>query len=117
MKTNTNTKISNLIPSRRIQGLAEKVGPTAKSMRALPDVSDMKPEDILSLFHEGKLNQKDTMFWLGVLAVNAEEKAKNRNSTIIENEDMISAFIEGTPEAFQADMREGLKKHGFSYEP
>ncbi|NHJ19419.1 MAG: hypothetical protein EAX91_00645 [Candidatus Lokiarchaeota archaeon] len=42
----------------------------------------------------------------------AEEKAKKRESEVIENQDIIDAFIEGTPGAFQADMREGLKKHG-----
>jgi collagenase-like PrtC family protease len=42
----------------------------------------------------------------------AEEKAKKRVSKKVENEDMIAAFIEGTPGAFQADMRDGLKKHG-----
>ncbi|MFX0049056.1 MAG: U32 family peptidase [Candidatus Hermodarchaeota archaeon] len=42
----------------------------------------------------------------------AEEKAHKRDSKIVENQDIISAFIEGTPGAFQADMREGLKKHG-----
>lgn len=42
----------------------------------------------------------------------AEEKAKKRESKVIENQDIIDAFIEGTPGAFQADMREGLKKHG-----
>jgi hypothetical protein len=42
----------------------------------------------------------------------AEEKAKNRNSDIIENQDIVNAFIEGTPGPFQADMRDGLKKFG-----
>ena len=28
------------------------------------------------------------------------------------NQYIINAFIEGTPGAFQTDMREGLKKHG-----
>jgi len=42
----------------------------------------------------------------------AEEKANKRASTIVENQDIINAFVEGTPGAFQADMREGLKKYG-----
>ncbi|MFW9771532.1 MAG: U32 family peptidase [Candidatus Heimdallarchaeota archaeon] len=42
----------------------------------------------------------------------AEDKAKKRASMEIENEDIIEAFIEGTPAAFQADMRDGLKRHG-----
>ncbi|MFX0008884.1 MAG: U32 family peptidase [Candidatus Hermodarchaeota archaeon] len=42
----------------------------------------------------------------------AEEKAKKRDSEVIQNQDIIDAFIEGTPGAFQDDMREGLKKHG-----
>jgi hypothetical protein len=41
----------------------------------------------------------------------AEEKAKKRSSQQVENEDMIKAFLEGTPGPFQADMREGLKRY------
>ncbi|MCK4370988.1 MAG: U32 family peptidase [Candidatus Lokiarchaeota archaeon] len=41
----------------------------------------------------------------------AEEKAKKRVSEIVENKDIVEAFIEGTPGPFQADMREGLKKY------
>jgi collagenase-like PrtC family protease len=47
-----------------------------------------------------------------VISSLSEEKAKKRGSSIVENEDMIEAFIEGTPEPFQPDMREGLKKYG-----
>ena len=42
----------------------------------------------------------------------AEEKAKKRSSHEVENQDIIEAFIEGTPGPFQADMKEGLKKYG-----
>jgi hypothetical protein len=42
----------------------------------------------------------------------AEEKAKKRNADIVENQDIIEAFIEGTPGPFQNDMREGLDKYG-----
>jgi hypothetical protein len=42
----------------------------------------------------------------------AEEKAKKRDSKVVENHDIIEAFIEGTPRPFQADMREGLKRYG-----
>ena len=41
----------------------------------------------------------------------AEEKAKKRVSEIVENKDIVEAFIEGTPGPFQADMRDGLKKY------
>jgi hypothetical protein len=41
----------------------------------------------------------------------AEEKAKNRSSQLVENEDMIEAFLEGTPGPFQSDMREGLIRY------
>ena len=41
-----------------------------------------------------------------------EEKAKKRNSQEVNNQDMIEAFIEGTPVTFQANMKEGLKKYG-----
>ncbi|MHA1466458.1 MAG: U32 family peptidase [Promethearchaeota archaeon] len=47
-----------------------------------------------------------------VISSLAEEKAKKRNSVIVENRDIIEAFIEGTPDPFQADMREGLDKYG-----
>ena len=40
----------------------------------------------------------------------AEEKAKKRASKLIENQDIVEAFIEGTPGPFQSDMKEGLKK-------
>jgi hypothetical protein len=42
----------------------------------------------------------------------AEEKAKKRDADIVENQDIIEAFIEGTPGPFQNDMREGLDKYG-----
>ena len=42
----------------------------------------------------------------------AEEKAKKRESLMVENDDMVEAFIEGTPGPFQKEMREGLKKYG-----
>jgi len=42
----------------------------------------------------------------------AEGNARARNSQIVENEDMVKAFLEGTPAPFQADMKETLKKLG-----
>ena len=42
----------------------------------------------------------------------AEEKAKKRSSQKIQNQDIVEAFIEGTPGPFQVEMREGLKKYG-----
>ncbi|TFG25653.1 MAG: hypothetical protein EU529_00135 [Promethearchaeota archaeon] len=42
----------------------------------------------------------------------AEEKAKKRVSKEVKNQDIVEAFIEGTPGPFQADMREGLKRYG-----
>ncbi len=47
-----------------------------------------------------------------VISSLAEEKAKKRESSMVENKDMIEAFIEGTPEPFQPDMRAGLRKYG-----
>jgi len=41
----------------------------------------------------------------------AEENAKKRNSEQVYNDDMIEAFIKGTPGPFQESMREGLKKY------
>jgi len=41
----------------------------------------------------------------------AEEKAKKRGGAEVKNEDMVAAFIEGTPGPFQEDMRDGLKKY------
>ncbi|MHA1301886.1 MAG: hypothetical protein ACTSO9_20915, partial [Candidatus Helarchaeota archaeon] len=46
----------------------------------------------------------------------AERKAKKRGSNIVENEDMVQAFLEGTPAPFQAEMRQGLKKLGLKIE-
>lgn len=47
-----------------------------------------------------------------VISSLAEEKARKRDSTKVENGDIIDAFVEGTPEPFQLEMREGLKKYG-----
>ncbi len=43
----------------------------------------------------------------------AEGKAKAREAEEIEDQDMIPAFLEGTPGPFQAEMRDSLKKYGF----
>jgi collagenase-like PrtC family protease len=43
----------------------------------------------------------------------AEEKAKGRGAKKVEDEDMVKAFLEGTPAPFQPDMRDGLIKYGF----
>ncbi|MFX1273865.1 MAG: U32 family peptidase [Promethearchaeota archaeon] len=51
-----------------------------------------------------------------VISSLAEEKAKKRDSRVIENQDIVDAFIEGTPGPFQADMREGLKQRGLLIE-
>ncbi len=42
----------------------------------------------------------------------AEKFAKAKGSNIIENPDMVNAFMEGVPGPFQADMKAGLKKFG-----
>ncbi len=42
----------------------------------------------------------------------AEKYAKTKGSNIIENPDMVAAFMEGVPGPFQADMKAGLKKYG-----
>ncbi|MHA1915001.1 MAG: U32 family peptidase [Promethearchaeota archaeon] len=47
-----------------------------------------------------------------VISSLAEEKAKKRNAMMVEKHDILEAFIEGTPEPFQPDMREGLKTYG-----
>ncbi|OLS15063.1 MAG: hypothetical protein RBG13Loki_1381 [Promethearchaeota archaeon CR_4] len=46
-----------------------------------------------------------------VISSLAEKYAKIRGSNIIENPDMVSAFMEGVPGPWQADMKAGLKKH------
>ncbi|MDD5731445.1 MAG: GGDEF domain-containing protein [Patescibacteria group bacterium] len=77
--TTLNNLISDTVASKRVQEFVGKTALSLNGKRSLTRLSDMavlKPEDILSLFHQKKLNEKDTMFWLGVLAVNAEEKAK-----------------------------------------
>lgn len=43
----------------------------------------------------------------------AEENAQTRGSNLVENQDIVKAFVEGTPGPFQAEMRESLKKYGF----
>jgi collagenase-like PrtC family protease len=55
--------------------------------------------------------QFQSMARLAIAAL-IEEKAKERGSTIIEKQDIVDAFIQGTPGAFQEDMRQGLKKYG-----
>jgi len=42
----------------------------------------------------------------------AEQKARTHNSNIVENDDMVQAFLEGTPPSFKEDMIESLKKLG-----
>ena len=42
----------------------------------------------------------------------SEERAKKRGATEVSKQDIVEAFLEGTPEAFQPDMRDGLRKHG-----
>ncbi|TFF96901.1 MAG: hypothetical protein EU547_05790 [Promethearchaeota archaeon] len=41
----------------------------------------------------------------------AEEKAKKRGETTVQNDDMVAAFLQGTPGPFQDDMKEGLRKY------
>ena len=43
----------------------------------------------------------------------AEKKARERNSN--QDDDMVKAFLEGTPGPFQPDMHDGLKKYGFNH--
>ncbi len=47
-----------------------------------------------------------------VISSLAEDKAKKRASQEVHNQDMVDAFLEGTPAPFQADMKDGLKKYG-----
>ncbi|MBD3230301.1 MAG: hypothetical protein GF329_19135 [Candidatus Lokiarchaeota archaeon] len=49
-----------------------------------------------------------------VISQLAEEKANSRGSDMVENEDMVKAFLEGTPDPFQSDMRDGLRRYGFN---
>ncbi|MFX0099054.1 MAG: U32 family peptidase [Candidatus Hodarchaeota archaeon] len=46
----------------------------------------------------------------------AKKNAKKRGSNIVEDEDMVDAFLKGTPKPFQKDLRKNLKKHGFDVE-
>ncbi|MFA7308984.1 MAG: GGDEF domain-containing protein [Patescibacteria group bacterium] len=77
---NKKATLQPLQMTTRFEDLAAKIGsPTIKrnlKTGRLQDLTDLKPEDILSFLHQGKLKQEDAMFWLGVLAVSAEEKAK-----------------------------------------
>ncbi len=47
-----------------------------------------------------------------VISSLAEKNAKAKGSKIIENPDMVNAFMEGVPGPFQGDMKAGLKKFG-----
>ncbi len=47
-----------------------------------------------------------------VISSLAEKYAKTKGSNVIENPDMVNAFMEGVPGPFQADMKAGLKKYG-----
>jgi len=82
MKTiNTHNLFLNPAFGRRVQEFAEKselLPLIAKGRKKMQDFSDLKPEDILSLFKQGKITENDAMFWLGLLAVNAEEKAREQ---------------------------------------
>ncbi len=51
-----------------------------------------------------------------VISSLAEGKAKKRGSSIIESQDMVAAFLEGTPGPFQEVMRKDLAKYGFNIE-
>ncbi len=47
-----------------------------------------------------------------VISSLAEKYAKAKGNKVIENPDMVNAFMEGVPGPFQADMKAGLKKFG-----
>ncbi len=47
-----------------------------------------------------------------VISSLAEKYAKTKGDRIIQNPDMVNAFMEGVPGPFQADMKAGLKKFG-----
>lgn len=72
---------------------------------------DWEPETIQIFEELIKLSPKQfqSMARIAISSL-AEEKAKNRSSQKIQNQDIVEAFIEGTPGPFQAEMREGLKK-------
>lgn len=81
----TTTAINNLFLSpqfgRRVKEFAEKselLPLVSKGRKKMSDFSTLRPEDILSLYKQGKISENDSMFWLGVIAVNAEEKAKDQ---------------------------------------
>lgn len=79
--TTTNVQLAVNNSLKKLQDIADKIGAPEMAtgkMKKLNDFTALKPDDILSLFSQGKLKEKDTMFWLGVLALNAEEKAKRQ---------------------------------------
>jgi hypothetical protein len=43
----------------------------------------------------------------------AEGNARTRGSATVEGQDIVKAFLEGTPGPFQDEMRESLKQYGF----
>uniref|UniRef100_A0A7C4R487 GGDEF domain-containing protein n=1 Tax=candidate division CPR3 bacterium TaxID=2268181 RepID=A0A7C4R487_UNCC3 len=66
---------------RRVQEFADKselLPLITNGKKRIADFSDLTPEDIISLYKQGKIRENDAMFWLGIAAVNAEEKAKEQ---------------------------------------
>ena len=82
MKTITaNNLFLNPSFGRRAQEFAEKselLPLLTKGNRKMNDFSDLRPEDLLSLYKQGKITESDAMFWLGMIAVTSEEKAKEQ---------------------------------------
>lgn len=79
MKTITNNLLSNPVFSHRVREFVDKAEITPdfiRSKKKFSDLSDLRPEDVITLLNQGKVTEKDAMFWLGVLALNAEERSK-----------------------------------------
>jgi len=99
--------LNDIITSREFGVASEKI----KDEKKTSLIWDPETERIFNELIKLSPPQFQSMARMAISSL-AEEKAKRRASNEINNQDIIEAFIEGTPGPFQAEMREGLKKYG-----
>jgi len=81
---------ATLLADKRIKAIISKLGNDKRVLGKNPyfllskpkqnPKTDLDAEDLLDLFRAGILNESETMFWLGVVAIQNEEKAKRHES-------------------------------------
>ena len=72
--------------TKRIRNLSSSLGASDIFLRRDGDFSSLRPEGIMTLLRQGKIDQKSALLLLGVAAISAEEEAKKHKeiSTIDE---------------------------------